>query len=100
MFTLHEREKLLISCAAIIAKNRKDRGLLLNYPETVSIITSQVMEWAREGKSVSQIMSLGTGILKRKDLMPGIDALIPDVQVEATFPDGTKLVTIHNPIQE
>ena len=99
MFTAYEREKLLISMAAIVAKDRKARGLKLNYPEAVSIITSQIMEWAREGKNVSEIMSLGTTVLKKDDLMEGISEMIPSIQVEATFPDGTKLVTVHNPIQ-
>ncbi len=99
MFTAYEREKLLVSMAAIIAKDRKARGLLLNYPEAVSIVTSQIIEWAREGKSVSEIMSLGTTVLGKEDLMEGISEMIPSIQVEATFPDGTKLVTVHNPIQ-
>jgi len=99
MFTTYEKEKLLISMAAIIAKDRKARGLKLNYPESVSIVTSQIMEWAREGKSVPEIMSLGTNVLKKEDLMEGISEMISSIQVEATFPDGTKLVTVHNPIQ-
>lgn len=99
MFTTHEREKLMISMAAIVAKDRKKRGVKLNYPEAISIITSQILEWAREGKSVPEIMSLGTTVLRKEDLMEGISEMIPSIQVEATFPDGTKLVTVHNPIQ-
>jgi urease subunit gamma len=99
MFTLHEREKLLISLAAIIARDRKDRGLKLNYPESVALITSQIMEWAREGKSVAEIMQKGGEVLVKADVMEGIAEMLPSVQVEATFPDGTKLVTVHNPIQ-
>jgi urease subunit gamma len=99
MFTTYEREKLLISMAAIVAKDRKARGLKLNHLEAVAIVTSQILEWAREGKSVSEIMSLGTTVLKKEDLMEGISEMIPSIQIEATFPDGTKLVTVHNPIQ-
>ena len=99
MFTTYEREKLLVSMAAMVAKDRKSRGLKLNYPEAVAIVTSQILEWAREGKSVSEIMSLGTTVLKKEDLMEGISEMLPSIQVEATFPDGTKLVTVHNPIQ-
>ncbi len=99
MFTPQERDKLLLSVAAMVAKDRKQRGVLLNYPEAISIISSQVMEWAREGKSVVDLMNLGRTVLSRKDVMEGISEMIPSVQVEATFPDGTKLVTVHHPIQ-
>ena len=99
MFTLQEREKLLISLAAMIATDRKNRGLKLNYPESIAIITSKIMEWAREGKSVADIMFEGAQILTKDDVLSGIDSMIPSVQVEATFPDGTKLVTVHNPIR-
>ena len=99
MYTINEREKLLVSLASMIALGRKERGLKMNYPESIAIITSQIMEWAREGRSVAEIMNKGAEILTRDDVMPGVDAMIPSVQVEATFPDGTKLVTVHNPIR-
>ncbi|MBN2739145.1 MAG: urease subunit gamma [Spirochaetales bacterium] len=99
MFTEREREKLLISLAAMIARDRKERGILLNYPEAVSLITSQILEWAREGKQVVDIMNRGTDILSRSEVMEGVPEMLHSVQVEATFPDGTKLVTVHEPIQ-
>lgn len=99
MYTVYEKEKLMVSLAAIVASDRKERGLKLNYPESVAIITSQIMEWAREGKAVANIMQDGTKILVREDVMKGVPEMIPSVQVEATFPDGTKLVTVHSPIQ-
>ena len=99
MFTNYEKEKLLIYLASMLAIERKNKGLKLNYPESIAIITSQILEWAREGKSVSEIMNLGMNILKKEDVMEGISEMIPSVQVEATFKDGTKLVTVHNPIQ-
>lgn len=97
--TQREQEKLLIFVAAELARKRQARGLKLNYPEAVAIITAEIMEAARDGKSVAEIMTFGTTILTRADVMEGIAEMIHDVQVEATFPDGTKLVTVHDPIQ-
>ena len=97
--TPREREKLLIVTAADLARRRQARGLKLNYPETIAIVTYEIIEGARDGKSVSELMSFGTTILKRADVMEGVPEMIHDVQVEATFPDGTKLVTVHNPIE-
>jgi urease subunit gamma len=97
--TPREREKLLVVTAADLARRRQARGLKLNYPESVAIITYEIMEGARDGKSVADLMSFGTTILKRADVMDGIAEMIHEVQVEATFPDGTKLVTVHNPIR-
>lgn len=97
--TPREQEKLLIYVAADLARKRQARGLKLNYPEAVAIITAELLEAARDGKSVTEIMSFGTTILKRDDVMEGIAEMIHDVQVEATFPDGTKLVTVHDPIK-
>jgi urease subunit gamma/beta len=99
MFTPHEREKLLISLAAMIARDRKARGVKLNYPESVALITSQVMEWAREGRGVAELMDRGRSVLSADDVMDGLPEMIESIQVEATFPDGTKLVTVHAPIQ-
>lgn len=96
--TPQERDKLLIYVAADLARNRKGRGLKLNYPEAVAMITSQLLEGAREGKSVAELMSAGRSVLKREDVMEGVPEMVSEVQVEATFPDGTKLVTIHQPI--
>jgi urease subunit gamma len=96
--TPQERDKLLIFVAAELAKARKARGLKLNYPEAVALITSQLLEWARDGKSVAELMSAGRTILNRADLMDGIPEMIQEIQVEATFPDGTKLVTVHHPV--
>jgi urease subunit gamma len=96
--TPREKDKLLIFTAALLAERRKARGLKLNYPEAVAFITAAVMEGAREGRSVSELMSHGATILQRADVMEGVPEMIPDIQVEATFPDGTKLVTVHNPI--
>src|ERR1041384_4805416 len=96
--TPREREKLLIVTAADLARRRQARGLKLNYPESVAIITFEIIEGARDGKSVAELMSFGTTILKRSDVMEGVSEMIHEVQVEATFPDGTKLVTVHNPI--
>lgn len=93
-----EKDKLLLSLAAMIAERRKARGIPLNYPEAVALISSAILEGAREGKSVAELMSFGTTILRREDVMSGVPEMIPEVQVEATFPDGTKLVTVHNPI--
>ncbi|MEY3695373.1 MAG: hypothetical protein RL083_1198 [Pseudomonadota bacterium] len=96
--TPREKDKLLIFTAALLAERRKARGLKLNYPEAVALITAAIMEGARDGKTVAQLMSEGAQILTRDDVMDGVPEMIPDVQVEATFPDGTKLVTVHNPI--
>ncbi|MFP3666658.1 MULTISPECIES: urease subunit gamma [Priestia] len=97
--TPREQEKLMIVVAADLAKRRQTRGLKLNYPEAVAIITYEIMEGARDGKTVAQLMREGTNILKREDVMEGIPEMIHDIQVEATFPDGTKLVTVHDPIR-
>jgi len=97
--TNREQERLLIFVAADVARKRRARGLQLNYPEALAIITADVLEWARDGKTVSEIMTLGAKILTRQDVMSGIAGMIREVQVEATFPDGTKLVTVHDPIQ-
>src|SRR6266849_694409 len=96
--TPQERDKLLIHVAADLARARRARGLKLNYPEAVALITSHLMELARDGKSVAEIMSLGRTVLSRQDVMEGIPEMIAEVQVEATFPDGTKLITVHQPI--
>ncbi|MGB7750506.1 MAG: urease subunit gamma [Candidatus Acidiferrales bacterium] len=96
--TPREQEKLLIVVAADVARRRQARGLKLNYVEAVAILSAEIMEAARDGKSVSDIMSFGAAILKRDDVMEGVAEMIHEVQVEATFPDGTKLVTIHDPI--
>ena len=97
--TPREREKLLIVVAADLARRRQARGVKLNYPESVAIITYEIIEGARDGKSVAELMSYGTTILKPADVMEGIPEMIHEVQVEATFPDGTKLVTVHEPIR-
>ena len=94
-----EQEKLLIVVAADVARRRRDRGLKLNYPEAVALITAEIMEGARDGRSVAELMSFGTTILKRDDVMEGVPEMIHEVQVEATFPDGTKLVTVHHPVR-
>lgn len=96
--TPREKDKLLIFTAALLAERRKSRGLKLNYPESVAFITAAVMEGARDGRSVADLMHYGTTLLTRADVMDGIPEMIPDIQVEATFPDGTKLVTVHQPI--
>lgn len=97
--TPREQERLLIHVAADVARRRKQRGLKLNYPEAVAILTAEILELARDGKSVAEIMSLGGRILTRDEVMDGVAAMIHEVQAEATFPDGTKLVTLHDPIQ-
>ena len=97
--TPREKDKLLIFTAALLAERRRARGLKLNYPEAVAFITAAVLEGARDGKSVAELMSFGATLLTRADVMDGIPELIPEVQVEATFPDGTKLVTVHQPIR-
>ena len=94
-----ERDKLLISMAAMVAQNRKERGVKLNYPEAIALISDFVVEGARDGRPVSELMETGAPVVKRTDCMDGIPEIIHDVQVEATFPDGTKLVTVHNPIR-
>jgi len=93
-----EKDKLLLSVAAMVAERRKARGVRLNYPEAIALISSAILEGARDGRTVAELMNFGTTILKREDVMPGVAEMIPEVQVEATFPDGTKLVTVHNPI--
>ncbi len=97
--TQREQEKLLIVVAADVARRRRARGLKLNYPEAIAILTAEIMEAARDGKSVADVMTFGTTLLTRDDVMDGIAEMIREVQVEATFPDGTKLVTVHDPIQ-
>ena len=94
-----EQEKLLVVVAADLARRRQARGLKLNYPESIAIITFEIFEGARDGKSVAELMSFGTTILKKSDVMEGVAEMIHEVQAEATFPDGTKLVTVHNPIR-
>jgi urease subunit gamma len=96
--TPREKDKLLIFTAGLVAERRKARGLKLNYPEAVAYISAAIMEGARDGRSVAELMNFGTTLLSRDDVMDGIAELIPEIQVEATFPDGTKLVTVHNPI--
>jgi urease subunit gamma len=96
--TPREKDKLLLFTAALLAERRKARGLRLNYPEAIAYISAQILEGARDGRSVAELMSYGTTLLTRADVMDGIAEMIPEVQVEATFPDGTKLVTVHNPI--
>ena len=93
-----EKDKLLIFTAALLAERRRARGLKLNHPEAIAFITAAVLEGARDGRTVAELMSYGATILKREDVMEGVPEMIPDIQVEATFPDGTKLVTVHNPI--
>jgi urease subunit gamma len=97
--TQREQEKLLIVVAADLARRRRGRGLKLNYPEAIAILTAEIMEAARDGRSVSEIMGYGATILGRDDVMDGVAEMIHEVQVEATFPDGTKLVTVHDPIR-
>lgn len=98
--TLREQERLMIYLASELARKRQARGLKLNYPEAIAILTAEILEAARDGKSVAEIMTLGTTILTVDEVMEGIAEMIHEVQVEATFPDGTKLVTLHDPIQE
>jgi urease subunit gamma len=95
-----ETEKLMIVVAADLARRRRDRGLKLNYPETIALITYEIMEGARDGRSVSDLMSFGTTIVKKSEVMEGVAEMIHEVQAEATFPDGTKLVTVHNPVRD
>ena len=96
--TPREKDKLLIFTAGLLAERRRARGLKLNYPEAVALISCAIMEGARDGRSVAQLMSEGTQILARDEVMDGVPEMIPEIQVEATFPDGTKLVTVHHPI--
>lgn len=98
-FTPREQEKLLIYVAAQLARDRKARGLKLNYPEAVAIVTAAVLEGVREGRTVAELMDYGTTLLAPEDVMEGVPEMIAEIQVEGTFPDGTKLVTIHNPIR-
>ena len=97
--THREQEKLLIVVAADLARRRMGRGLLLNYPESIALITYEIMEGARDGRTVAELMNAGTKILSREQVMAGVPEMIADIQVEATFPDGTKLVTVHDPIR-
>ncbi|MGH7206376.1 MAG: urease subunit gamma [Nitrospiraceae bacterium] len=97
--TPREQEKLLIYVAAQVAKDRKARGLKLNHPEAVAYLTAEILEGIRDGRSVSDLMSYGVTLLARKDVMPGVPEMMPELQVEGTFPDGTKLVTVHQPIR-
>ena len=96
--TPREKDKLLLFTAALVAERRRARGLKLNYPEAVALISAAILEGARDGRTVADLMSFGTTILARADVMVGVPEMIPEVQVEATFPDGTKLVTVHHPI--
>ncbi|MBI3256458.1 MAG: urease subunit gamma [Actinobacteria bacterium] len=96
--TPHEQERLMISLAAIVARDRRARGLALNYPESVAMLSSFVLEGARDGRTVAELMETGRNLLTRDDVMEGVAEMIDEVQVEATFPDGTKLVTLHRPI--
>jgi urease subunit gamma len=99
MLSPKERDKLLIYVAAMLASERKARGLKLNYPEAIAIITHEILEAIRDGKSVAELMQYGGTILKQEDVMEGVGEMIKEIQVEGTFPDGTKLVTIHHPIR-
>jgi len=97
--TPRETDKLLLYVAGDVARKRKARGLLLNYPESIALISTELIEGAREGKTVAELMQEGLHILKREEVMEGVPEMIKDIQVEATFPDGTKLITVHNPIR-
>ena len=97
--TPREKDKLLIAMAATVARRRLDRGVKLNHPEAVALITDFIMEGARDGRTVAELMAAGAGVLRRDQVMDGIAEMIHDIQVEATFPDGTKLVTVHEPIR-
>tara|TARA_Y100000996_G_C22010126_1_gene432374 strand:- start:22 stop:324 length:303 start_codon:yes stop_codon:yes gene_type:complete len=97
--TPREKDKLLVSLAAIVARKRLNRGVKLNYPEAIALISDFVIEGARDGKMVSELMETGANVVKKEDCMEGVADMIPEVQVEATFPDGTKLVTVHKPIR-
>jgi|TARA_E500000305_G_scaffold104870_1_gene101794 urease subunit gamma len=97
--TPREKDKLMVSVAAMVARGRLERGVKLNYPESIALITDYVVEGARDGRSVADLMAAGASVVKRSDVMEGIAEMIHEVQVEATFPDGTKLVTVHDPIR-
>ena len=97
--TPREKDKLLIFTAGLLAERRKARGLKLNYPEAIAYISAAIMEGARDGRTVAELMEFGRTLLNRDDVMTGVGEMLPDVQIEATFPDGTKLVTVHNPIE-
>lgn len=97
--TPREKDKLLLFTAALVAERRRDRGLKLNYPEAIALISAAILEGARDGRTVAELMSLGAEVLTREEVMDGIPEMIPEVQVEATFPDGVKLVTVHDPIR-
>ncbi|TVP85186.1 MAG: urease subunit gamma [Thioalkalivibrio sp.] len=94
-----EKDKLLLFTAALVAERRRDRGLKLNYPEAIALISAAILEGARDGRTVAELMALGGEVLTRQEVMEGVPEMIPEVQVEATFPDGTKLVTVHEPIR-
>ena len=96
--TPREKDKLLLFTAALLAERRLGRGLKLNYPEAIALISAAIMEGARDGRTVAELMSFGTTLLARAQVMEGVPEMIPEIQIEATFPDGTKLVTVHNPI--
>ncbi len=96
--TPREKDKLLIFTAALVAERRRARGLKLNYPEAVAYLTAAILEGARDGRTVAELMSYGATLLRREDVMEGVPEMVPEIQVEATFPDGTKLVTVHQPI--
>jgi urease subunit gamma len=96
--TPREKDKLLIFTAGLLAERRKARGLKLNHPESIAYISAALLEAARDGRTVAELMSFGSTLLTREDVMDGVPEMIPDIQIEATFPDGTKLVTVHNPI--
>lgn len=97
-FTQREQDKLMIVVAADLARRRKERGLKLNHPEAVALISYEILEGARDGKSVAELMSYGREILSKEDVMEGVESMVTDIEIEATIPDGTKLVTIHHPI--
>ena len=97
--TPREKDKLLLFTAALLAERRRERGLQLNYPEAVAYISAAIMEGARDGRTVAELMEYGRTLLNKEDVMDGVCEMLPEVQVEATFPDGTKLVTVHNPIE-
>lgn len=97
-FTQREQDKLMVVVAADLARRRKERGLKLNHPEAVALISYEILEGARDGKSVAELMSYGREILSKEDVMEGVESMVTDIEIEATFPDGTKLVTIHHPI--
>lgn len=98
--TPREKDKLLVAMAAIVARRRLERGLKLNHPEAVALVTDFVVEGARDGRTVAELMQAGATVLSRSEVMEGVPEMIPDIQVEATFPDGTKLVTVHQPVRD